>query len=154
MYVYVTKIVDKFLGIQTDVSKTLTAIKDTFYDKEKGIYKLSTDGELYGQLGNALALLIGLGGKDLADKLVKAENMVKITLSMNCFLYDALLSFGDEYKQFIKDDMLKKYKMMLDAGATTFWETEKGSEDFDGAGSLCHGWSAMPIYYMNILGMI
>ena len=40
---------------------------------------------------------------------------------------------------------------MLDAGATTFWETEKGATDFDGAGSLCHGWSALPIYYLNVL---
>ena len=35
---------------------------------------------------------------------------------------------------------------MLDAGATTFWETELGATDFDGAGSLCHGWSAVPLY--------
>lgn len=26
-----------------------------------------------------------------------------------------------------------------------------GESDFDGAGSLCHGWSAMPVYYYNIL---
>ena len=40
---------------------------------------------------------------------------------------------------------------MLDKGATTFWETEKGEADFGGAGSLCHGWSAIPIYYFNEL---
>jgi len=41
---------------------------------------------------------------------------------------------------------------MLDRGATTFWETIKGADDFGGAGSLCHGWSALPIYYYEILG--
>ena len=40
---------------------------------------------------------------------------------------------------------------MLDCGATTFWETEKGAADFEGAGSLCHGWSAFPIYFLNIM---
>ena len=40
---------------------------------------------------------------------------------------------------------------MLKAGSTTVWETELGEEDFSGAGSLCHGWSAMPIYYYHTL---
>ncbi|MFQ7077041.1 MAG: hypothetical protein ACLRSW_03420 [Christensenellaceae bacterium] len=35
---------------------------------------------------------------------------------------------------------------MLKRGATTFWETIKGEADFEGAGSLCHGWSAVPVY--------
>lgn len=35
---------------------------------------------------------------------------------------------------------------MLFDGATSFWETLIGSEDFNGAGSLCHGWSAIPVY--------
>ena len=40
---------------------------------------------------------------------------------------------------------------MLEAGSTTVWETELGEQDFSGAGSLCHGWSAMPIYYYHTL---
>ena len=35
---------------------------------------------------------------------------------------------------------------MLDCGATTFWETQIGSADFTLAGSLCHGWSSVPVY--------
>ena len=58
---------------------------------------------------------------------------------MRAFLYDSLLKFGDKYKTYIIDDIKEKYKKMLDMGATTFWETEKGAADFDGAGSLCHG---------------
>ena len=71
------------------------------------------------------------------------------TLSMRAFLYDALLTFGDKYKGYILSDIKEKYKKMLNAGATSFWETEKGATVFDGAGSLCHGWSALPIYYLN-----
>jgi hypothetical protein len=37
---------------------------------------------------------------------------------------------------------------MLDQGATSFWETLRGWRDFSNAGSLCHGWSAIPILYL------
>ena len=78
--------------------------------------------------------------------------MIGCTLSMSCFKYDALLMVDKEkYKDYILCDIDTRCKMMLDEGATTFWETELGADDFEGAGSLCHGWSAMPIYYYNIL---
>jgi hypothetical protein len=38
---------------------------------------------------------------------------------------------------------------MLFHGATSFWETLLGGADFGGAGSLCHGWSAVPIYFYH-----
>lgn len=71
---------------------------------------------------------------------------------MKCFKYDALIKIDKEkYRDFILNDIKRTYKTMLDTGATAFWETEKGESDFDNAGSLCHGWSAMPIYYFNLL---
>ena len=33
------------------------------------------------------------------------------------------------------------------------WETEKGAADFDFAGSLCHGWSALPVYYHQAVNL-
>ena len=42
---------------------------------------------------------------------------------------------------------------MLYQGATTFWETEKGGWDFANAGSLCHGWSAIPVYVYFAYGL-
>ena len=71
---------------------------------------------------------------------------------MASFLYDALLAVNDNYKDWILQDIRKKYGYMLEQGATTFWETEKGWQDFDNAGSLYHGWYAMPIYYLRKLG--
>ena len=44
------------------------------------------------------------------------------------------------------DRIARDWGRMLCEGATTFWETQAGARDFDGAGSLCHGWSAVPIY--------
>ena len=39
------------------------------------------------------------------------------------------------------------WSAMLDAGATSFWEVSEGWKAFGGAGSLCHGWSAVPVYF-------
>ena len=39
------------------------------------------------------------------------------------------LSVSDENSTFVVDDVKMKYGNMLDQGATTFWETEKGWEN-------------------------
>ena len=79
-------------------------------------------------------------------------SVIPVTLSMNAFRYDALLKADKEYyKNYILEEIDNKYLKMLREGATTFWETELGASDFDDAGSLCHGWSALPIYYYETL---
>jgi hypothetical protein len=136
-----------------DLSKTIQAIKETFYDKEVGLYRATTQGEpFYTVLGNSLAILCGFGGEDLADKLLTSQQVVPITLSMSTFLYEALLKInGKKYKDFILSDIDTKYSRMLKKGATTFWETEDGAAALGDTGTLCHGWSAMPIYYYSLL---
>lgn len=149
-YVYAVRRYDKIFGTETDCSETVRAIENNFL-KEDGLYKLSSSCDRSSVLGNSLALLIGLGGKPLAERLINDKSLIPVTLSMCTFYYDALLSFGKTYESVVLDDILHKYGKMLDAGATTFWETEKGAEDFGGAGSLCHGWSAIPVYYLKKL---
>lgn len=96
-----------------------------------------------------------ISDEDTAEsiRILAGDNeLTKVSLSMVCFKYDALLKVDrDKYKNYILDDLKYTYKAMLDDGATTFWETEKGESDFYNAGSLCHGWSGMPVYYFNIL---
>ena len=71
---------------------------------------------------------------------------------MYTFRYEALLKKDKEfYKDVILEEIDATYFGMLQEGATSFWETLKGDEDFDYAGSLCHGWSAMPVYYYELL---
>ena len=152
MYVYARKIYNTFYGVDSSINGTIDAIHKTFYDSDRGVYRLSTVTEKSSQLSNSMALLIGLGNRDLAGKLVNDDKLIKVTLSMNTFYYDALLSIDKHlYSNFIVEDIKKKYGMMLNEGATTFWETEKGWRDFDNAGSLCHGWSAIPAYYLPYL---
>ena len=151
MYIYAMSFYDKLFNTKTDLSKIKQAIIDTFYNKTTGLYNLSTVCQKPSVLGNSLAILIGLGNKDLAEKIKEGKGLVPITLSMNTFFYDALLMVDKENKEWIKQNIIEKYSFMLNKKATTFWETEKGWKDFDNAGSLCHGWSAMPVYYLNKL---
>jgi hypothetical protein len=53
------------------------------------------------------------------------------------------------------DTIADDWGHMLYRGATSFWETKDGAEAFGQAGSLCHGWSAIPVYfyYAYILGV-
>ena len=134
---------------EIDEEKMKDAIVKTFYDEGKGMYFLSTMGERkYSQLGNAFAKLVGLSGKNVISA-IKGEGVILATLSMLGYVYDALLEEGDE--DFVLQDIRSKYGYMLEQGATSFWETILGEKDFDNAGSLCHGWSAMPVYYFNKL---
>lgn len=116
-----------------------------------GKYVLDKDSKISSRFGNSLALLTGVAenGVELAEKIKSGEEMIDITLSTATFMYDALLSFDENNKEFILEDIRNKYNYMLEQGATTFWETIVGARDFAGAGSLCHGWSAVPVYYFH-----
>ena len=128
-------------GEVIDFEPMKKAINDTFY--VNGLYKLCTDGEIYGQLGNVFAVLSGVADKSLVEKIINDKSLVPCTLSMKTFLYEAV-----DDKDFILNDIRNDYSYMLDAGATTFWETINGVK-IDVAGSLCHGWSTIPIIYFN-----
>lgn len=125
-------------------------INEVYYNTKTGLYHGS-------QLGNSFAIICGAAegqvANYLAEKMVANNSgLVEITLSMKVWLYDALLKVNkDKYKDWILADIDKNYAYMLSKGATSFWETIKGECDFGGAGSLSHGWSAVPIYYYNIL---
>lgn len=148
-YVLARKACDRLFGTRSDCSAIVQAIKDTFFDKARGVFTLSTDNGDSSVLVNAMAILAGAGDRKLAEKLVqKGHDLIPVTLSTATFFYDALLTFGEDFHEYILEDIREKYGYMLDCGATTFWETLRGAEDFGGAGSLCHGWSAIPVYYL------
>jgi hypothetical protein len=63
------------------------------------------------------------------------------------------LSVDEKYAEYVLAEIRKNYALMLDAGSDTVWETLKGESDFGRAGSLCHGWSSVPIYFYHKLGI-
>lgn len=151
-FVYTIEMFNKLIPEESfDTSEIKKSIVKTFYDKKEQMFKISNNSGTFSQLGNSLAILAGLEVPELRNKIMECKNMIPATLSTKAFVYDSLMDNKNEHKQFIIDDILKTYKYMLDNGATSFWETILGAEDFDGAGSLCHGWSAIPIIYFNKL---
>lgn len=156
MYLYVLPMYEEMRGA-TDVDKKALAdgIVRVLYDSEKGMFKNTSKDGRFSMIGNSLAILAGVGDRALADRMLSERDKVAdITLSMNSYFYDALLTFGDEFKDYIIKDLEEKYSQMLAEGATTFWETIDGWHAFSDAGSLCHGWSALPIYYLDLLGYV
>lgn len=137
----------KFSGVSDTLNEN---IEKAFYNAETGFYHRS-------ELGNAFAVLCGVANKTksefIAEKIVSEKSgLVSVTLSMKAWVYDALLKVDREkYKNYVLSDIDKNYSYMLSKGATSFWETMLGEKDFGGAGSLSHGWSAIPVYYYNIL---
>jgi hypothetical protein len=65
------------------------------------------------------------------------------------------LELGEKYRDVILAELDRDYFYMLRNGATTFWETIRGEEDFGEAGSLCHGWSSGPVAFLteHVLGV-
>lgn len=125
--------------------------------REDGALRLSDEQEEASALTQSLAILTGVFTPDearaMAHRLTRQDNgLVPVSLSMRIFLYEALLCVDERYCDFVLDDLDRTYGAMLSQGATTFWETLEGQRDFDNAGSLCHGWSALPVYYYARLG--
>lgn len=132
-------------------------ILKVFFSEEKGVFLTREGKEDCNALANALCILCGACPAEragaIAEKLIGGwEGWIPNSLSMDKFRYDALLAVDEEkYAPLIVADIDKTYSYMLDKGATSFWETIRGQEDFALAGSLCHGWSALPVYYYRIL---
>ena len=136
---------------------------NTFWNEEKGSYSTyvvnGQQSDHFCQLTNALAIYAGLVPEEkvstVCKNLAEDKTLISTTLSASIYKYEALLMMGEKYAQLVIDEIKEKWGNMLFHGATSFWETEKGSWDFDNAGSLCHGWSAIPlvIYYKYILGV-
>lgn len=135
-----------------------------FFSKERDAYLTyadERDGQWYlreeapKELVQAWAVLAGIVPLEKEAPLLEtlAKNRYQgATLSMLRFKYEALLTRPEQYAEVVFDDIAARWGRMLYQGATSFWETEEGASDFGHAGSLCHGWSAMPVYFYYAYG--
>ncbi len=151
--------IEKELGLQSDYSsfrdRNIKKVRETLLSD--GFFAMSKDNSLLSEYGNALAILVGYANeqeaKKIAEELKKPKSkLVKSTLASRPFVYDALLKIDANNASFVISDIKRVYGKMLGEGATTFYETELGWRDFSDAGSLCHGWSACAIHYLDRLG--
>ncbi len=149
---------------RSEAARINGALAKAFYNPDTKLFEsfdCRNQGD-YSVLTNSLCVLCGAA--DRVDTSVMLKVMVdngpadtgltvrSSTLSMNAFRFDALLKVDKEkYGPIIIAEIDRIYMDMLQRDATSFWETALGAADFEGAGSLCHGWSALPLYYYEIL---
>ncbi len=151
---------DRYASLASNVK---AEIHNRFWNAEKGAYRAylgKNSTEVYSELTQALALCASVcppaHSESLRERLSLKENdWVPITLSHSIYKFQALLGDPEKYGQTVLDNIAQDWGHMLYNGATSFWETHKGAEDFANAGSLCHGWSATPVYfyYAYVLGV-
>ncbi len=121
-------------------SKLRTRLREEFYDS----------GRLEpAELVQALAILAGVvpdaDRSRIAEKLAAPSEWTECSLSQLLYKYEALIACGEKYAQKAQAAMVATWGAMLDQGATSFWEVKDGWKAFGNAGSLCHGWSAVPL---------
>lgn len=83
--------------------------------------------------------------RDGVEKLIREKKLLETTLGLSVYTYEGLLK-NPQNREFVLQDIERRWGWMLQKGADTFWETERGPADFGGAGDLCQGWSAIPMY--------
>ena len=128
------------------------AVRQKFWNREKGQIDTRLGASLApAELSQALALLADAipeeNRGDIARKLSAPSDWTRTTLSQSLYKYEALRAAGGAAERAMWKDIDATWSAMLDAGATSFWEVGDGWKAFGGAGSLCHGWSAVPVYF-------
>lgn len=140
-----------------NISARIGARLDNFYDKTNGLYaSYIKDGVKSGYhvFVQSLVLLTGCVPQNRIERICEVlkspseYGVVPATLGALQFKYDALIKYGN-HKDFCLDEIVKIFGKMIFSGATSFWETEYGEADFDDAGGLCHGWSAVACWVLD-----
>lgn len=81
--------------------------------------------------------------------LAPAESgLVPASLSQSLHTFESLLPHS-EFHPALSERIRRTWGAMLTSGATAYWETADAGWAFDRAGSLCHGWSAIPVYVFH-----
>lgn len=146
-------------GYQRGLALIRDSFHAAFWRADAGLYSTFVGERHFSAYVNALAICAGLcpaqeQGGVLSRLAHPPAHLIPATLSCDIFRYEALLR-QEEYQSLVLDDIAATYGRMLYAGATSFWETQKGAWDFGLAASLCHAWSAVPVYvyYAHVLGV-
>lgn len=143
----------RYAGIGEDLKEH---IRQEFYDEKEGALELQKGEKQFCELPNSLAVLGGILDRETENRICRklaGGEFAKCSLSMKIFKYEALLAAKEDYRKIILSEIRSDYGHMLESGATSVWETIDGAQAFDGCGSLCHGWSAVPVYLYHRLGM-
>ena len=141
---------------QDVIGELKTRVHQVLFDEEENCYQTHPGQKHYSEFNQSLALLCGLPrdaekNAALRRKLCDRESgLVPISLSCTLMKYEALL-MDRQYDKWVLDNIREKWGAMLAQGATSFWEVEEGACAYEWAGSLCHGWSSVPVVVLSRL---
>ena len=126
------------------------AVKNAYWNPERGLFADRAEQDCYSQHGNALAILCGIVEDPgaLAKKLQTDKDLAQCTIYYKYYLHEAYVKagLGDGYL-----DWLDVWRENMAMGLTTWGE----DADVFGTRSDCHAWGASPNIelYRTVLGI-
>ena len=132
------------------------ACERIFWNEGRGAYADAiapggVQADFYGHV-QALFLAHGLppaGRARRALDAVKGGAVPFPELSALLYLVRGVHRCGDAAdRAWLHGKIREVYGRQIEAGATTWWESLAGTDYAGGGGSLCHGWSALPAWYL------
>ena len=128
--------------------KICQALHQTFWCPEQGGYATRLNSEPRHETVQGMMLYLDAVPeycKSAVETLVRSKKLLRPTLGLSVYVYEGMLK-NPANRDFVIEDLETRWGMMLNRGCDTFWETERGTSDFNGAGALCQGWSSIPLY--------
>lgn len=137
------------------------AVARFFWDEKRGLFASFGDRRKrwhFSAATQAQAIVTGTAGARRRARLQRvlfAEDaaapgggpLVPMTLSTQIYGLRAMRGAPGRLQAAAYDAMTRIYGGMVLKGAGTLWETERGADEFDLAGSLCHAWSAASLWF-------
>lgn len=141
------ELAETYYALQEQLNR---AMHQAFYHKESGAYvtRLGDEAPRHALTQGLLlfADAVPQSEIDAVSASIMKGDLIASSVSMTIYVYEALLKQGDVYREYVMKEIERVWGTMLAKGATSFWETEQGASDFAFSGSLCHAWSAVPVY--------
>ncbi len=150
------------LGENTEADKIDTvrkrlgsALEAYFWDAKEHCY-ITRQAEKFMLHEHTQYLMFALGlvppekQAEVMDSLHSGK-LAEQSFSPMLYMLQGLFQLSEEERCSAVDRINRIYRKMVNHGATTFWETEDGEAAFDNAGSLCHAWSSIHVYYYGAL---
>jgi hypothetical protein len=97
-----------------------------------------------------LMIMLGLVPEDELPNTLDAivnEKLIPVTLSVLPFVAHTLFTLSSETRKYLDERLYNTFIPFVNANFSTFPETANGGSAFRNAGSMCHGWSAIPAWF-------
>ncbi|MCQ2396192.1 MAG: family 78 glycoside hydrolase catalytic domain, partial [Lentisphaeria bacterium] len=144
---------DSAKALEKEADRLAKTCDSLFWDSEKALYRTDENPETpFHEHIQILAIFNRLPDAKRLEKLVASidtQEMYPSTYSTLPYWIRVMRSLSKEHTLRILPRIRKSFEPSLFEGTKTLWETEFGGEDFGFAGSLCHGWSSIPAWYLR-----